>query len=183
MLQRKYDNYLRNVLRKNGVDQLEVDDVLQQTWMKFVQKGRFIKASVRGWLGTIGMNELRNIQRSKKVRSKHIVSMPKSKDEEGDVLDIRDRNMAQPGRVSAADKIQLMHDKMMEALGTMEGLNRDVLTLRLEGRSPTDIAEILHKTPVAIYNRLSKAREELRKKVGDDYLGETFWMDIGETAA
>jgi RNA polymerase sigma factor (sigma-70 family) len=50
----RFDRPLRATARSYGLDRWDVDDVLQQTWMQFLEHGRALRepAAVKGWLLT-----------------------------------------------------------------------------------------------------------------------------------
>ncbi len=50
----RFDRFLRNVIRSYRLSQWDADDVIQATWLQFMQHGRRLRepAAVSGWLAT-----------------------------------------------------------------------------------------------------------------------------------
>lgn len=107
-------------------------------------------SSLRPWLMSIAANEARQLTRSKRRRSvREIAALDPS---------------TPPADATVADRIDLAN-----ALATLEPRDRELLALRhLAGMDSAEIGRAVGMTPTAVRSRLARARERLRKELGDD---------------
>jgi RNA polymerase sigma-70 factor (ECF subfamily) len=107
-------------------------------------------AKLRPWLVSIAANEARQLTRSRRRRSLREIA----------VLDPSTR----PSDAMAADRIDLAN-----ALATLEPRDRELLGLRyLAGMDSAEIGRVVGMSATAVRSRLARARERLRKELGDD---------------
>jgi RNA polymerase sigma-70 factor, ECF subfamily len=106
-------------------------------------------ASLRPWLMSIAANEARQLTRSRRRRSLREIA----------VLD----PSTPPADDGAADRVDLAN-----ALATLEPRDRELLALRhLAGMDSAEIGKAVGMSPTAVRSRLARARERLRKELGD----------------
>ena len=107
-------------------------------------------AKLRPWLMSIAANEARQLTRSKRRRSLREIA----------VLD----PSTPPMDAMAADRVDLAN-----ALTMLEPRDRELLGLRyLAGMDSAEIGKAVGMSPTAVRSRLARARERLRKELGDD---------------
>jgi RNA polymerase sigma-70 factor (ECF subfamily) len=106
-------------------------------------------ANLRPWLMSIAANEARQLTRSNRRRSlREIVVLDPS---------------TPPADAGAADRVDLAN-----ALATLEARDRELLALRhLAGMDSGEIGKTVGMSPTAVRSRLARARERLRKELGD----------------
>jgi RNA polymerase sigma factor (sigma-70 family) len=102
----RYDRLLRGVTRSFRLTSWDADDVIQATWLQFLQHGRTLRepAAVSGWLATTARRQsLRMLQRH--VRERLTDDPARGETAEG----------AEPdGELLATERRQLLHDALAE---------------------------------------------------------------------
>jgi RNA polymerase sigma factor (sigma-70 family) len=116
----RFDRLLRGVTRSYGLSSWDADDVIQATWLQFLQHGRTLRepAAVSGWLATTARRQsLRMLQRH--VRE-HLTDDPaRGEAAEG----------AKPDdELLAAERRELLHDALAELPPRHKSLMRVLVT-------------------------------------------------------
>jgi RNA polymerase sigma factor (sigma-70 family) len=116
----RFDRLLRGVIRSYRLSSWDTDDVIQATWLQFLQHGRALRepAAVSGWLATTARRQsFRVLQRH--VRE-HLTDDPARSESDGD---------AKPDdELFAAERRELVHDALSELPGRHGHLMRVLVT-------------------------------------------------------
>ncbi|MGE0145066.1 MAG: RNA polymerase sigma factor [Planctomycetota bacterium] len=135
----------------------DIEDVLQEVLLTAWTRRLHLRdaTAFASWLRRIAVNTARNHARGARRRSRRIVLASFAPGDEP----------FDPGREPVDDTVR-------EALLGLRHRDREVLVLHyLEGHTPAEIAALLDLRRNAIEARLSRARQRLRDKLGEDHDG------------
>ncbi len=143
------------------LDAQEVDDVVQQTWLRLLSSRRDDVLSPRAWLATVTKNLARNWIRSDTRRRSHEVMCQ----EEGVVPSAADLAIREDSR-----------RRVVAAVHALEEPFRTAIVLRyFEGEPPRSIARRLELKVSVVYNRLRRGLELLRESLDAEYGDRRSW--------
>lgn len=135
-LYRRHSPYLYQfVLRVLGGDELESEDVLQETWIRAVENlGRFRwEAELRTWLGGIALNLCRGVfrRRNRDWLGTDAIPEPVTRTNPGDRIDMERAIARLPDGYRTVlvlhDIEGFRHDEIADALGTSTGTSKSQL--------------------------------------------------------
>lgn len=160
LLVKKYQKAIYRLTYRMTNDHFSADELALETFVRaYKALPRFKKgASFFNWIYTIGMrlslNYLKKEKRMVDADPEVMNAMSHREKHSDDMLD----------RVIAKETME----KIREAIGCLPEKLRTVLLLRIdEEMSYNEIAEVLRVPTGTVMSRLSRAREQLRKKIGD----------------
>ncbi|MBI1851094.1 MAG: sigma-70 family RNA polymerase sigma factor, partial [Planctomycetes bacterium] len=153
-----HDRYLLRLVRSLLVDEHEVDDVLQQTWMSAIEGGPSRPAALRGWLARVARNFALKRRRAEGRRQAHTEAA------------------ARPERIpSTVDVLarEAARKSVVDAVLTLAEPYRSTTILRyLEGQPPREVAKRLGVPVETVRTRVRHAlgllRAELDRRNGGD---------------
>lgn len=120
------------------------------------------EGAFRGWLAQIAVNICRDILKRPRVISRSL-DEPVASDESEYRLEVPDDAIG-PERASLNRELQQV---LRKAIGSLTPDHQAVITMHhLEGMDVLDIADVLGVSEGTIKSRLSRARAELRRKLG-----------------
>ncbi|HZN40986.1 MAG TPA: sigma-70 family RNA polymerase sigma factor [Planctomycetota bacterium] len=139
----------------------EADEVVQQTWLRVLERRPGLLQKPRQWLASVVRNLVADRHRRDRRR------------------DEREREMAPAGGVLSASDLVAIEETRRELVAAVNALSdplRVVVVLRFyEGLPPRRIAARLGVTPSAVSNRLHAAIRELRQRL-DARGGRRAWV-------
>ncbi len=161
ILLRRNNQKLFRVIRSYIKDNSEVEDIMQNTYLKAFEKLYQFKhtSSYSTWLIRIGINEvLARLREKEKVVH---LSLPDSEDRKDNVLEIPDSNQMNPEkRIISNEAKQLLEN----AIDSLQTKYRTVYMLReIEGMSIQEISTCLGVTPSNVKVRIHRARKMLKE--------------------
>jgi RNA polymerase sigma-70 factor (ECF subfamily) len=151
-------------------DSEEARDLTQETFLRAFQGiGKFRgDADLRTWLYRIAINQARNRWRWWRRRRKDVtvsIDAPVGDHSETFASTLRADQSSNPETESIAREREA---RLLQALRAIGSTYREAVILRdIEGLSYEEIASALEITVGTVKSRLSRGREELRKKLGD----------------
>ncbi|MHC4472449.1 MAG: RNA polymerase sigma factor [Planctomycetota bacterium] len=150
-------DFVRGLARSLVFGAQDVDDVVQETWLRTLRSPPRPGPGVRSWLGTVLRNVVRQARRGERRRA------------------VRERAAARP-EGSSADAIlerEEIRKKVVSAVLGLEEIYREVIVSRyLEGNPPKRIAELLGVPVATVKTRLQRALEKLRDRLDGEHNGD-----------
>lgn len=160
LLMRRYNQKLYRLIRSYLTDEYEVEDVMQQTYLKAYEnlwqfQGR---AQFSTWLVRIGINEA-----LARIREKNKYSTIYDQQEEDKILQISDARQMNPEQ----DMIQKEAKQLLEkAIDHLPSKYRVVYMLReIEGMSTSEIADCMGISHNNVKVRLHRAKLMLKERL------------------
>ncbi len=147
-LYRSHVEFVHRVVRQLGVEDADVEDVIQDVFVVAVRRFREFRgeAEVRTWLYAIAAHQVRNYRRSTRRRLRRLLAWRHHED-------VESRVAAPPnGAHSDVSKLLARLDEASRAL---------VILVDLHGMSVVEVAEALGLNPNTAYARLRRARNKL----------------------
>lgn len=151
---------------------LDPDDVMQVTYLEaFLRIERFQprhEGSFLAWLTLIAENNLRDaikeLERQKRPNPRHRVQAGGQDDSYVALVELLGATMTTPSIVAARSELQSALD---QALNTLPADYAKVVRLYdLEGRDAKEVAQLMGKSPGAVYMLLARAHDRLRDALG-----------------
>lgn len=160
---KKYQNQVFNLCFRMTGNREDAADMTQETFLKVwkhLDSYRF-DSSFSTWLYRLASNCCLDLLRSQK-RKPTISLTVENENEEEQILDVQDDSLTPEEELIAQDERERLNQAMM----SLEEEQRQILTLRVvNDLSYGEIAEILTIKEGTVKSRLSRARENLRKKL------------------
>jgi len=159
LLMRRYNQRLFRIIRSVVTDDLEAEDILQETWVRvFEHLGQFAgRSSFPTWVSRIAVYEA--LARARK--SKRWVDL---EDQQGEIMPEANRRHASP-ETPETDAIRSELSEMLQtAVDALPPTYRMVFVLReVEQLNTIETAESLGLSEEAVKTRLHRARALLRR--------------------
>jgi RNA polymerase sigma-70 factor (ECF subfamily) len=175
-LHRRYETKLAGVFLSQGVRREEVEDLVNETWLRVLRTFRRTTARFRpgdrrsfpAWLNTIARNLIRDRWRKSpdgKVLS--IEDLPPSDSNEGSRRRRPDEHLPDVGP-SVEWQVEA-HELLERALGEFSETEGKVWVLReIFGFTAAEAAYVGNSTPVAVNTALTRARDRLEQLCASD---------------
>ncbi|MBR6968541.1 MAG: RNA polymerase sigma factor [Ruminococcus sp.] len=145
----KYGDMLYRICLLSLRNTADAEDVVQETFIKYVQKSPDCNDSghEKAWLITVATNKCR------------------------DMLRYRSRHMTESEELLNSYAVEKEDSGILEALMELKDKYRIILTLHyVEGYKTEEIAELTGISPSAVKMRLSRGRKLLREKYRKEYM-------------
>ncbi|MCA9320950.1 MAG: sigma-70 family RNA polymerase sigma factor, partial [Planctomycetes bacterium] len=154
-------DWVRGLAESLILDQVEVDDVVQQTWLSAIERASPRRvASPRAWLAAAVRNVALQMGRSERRRRRALPTTSL------DPATLQDR---------ASDHLEL-HRRLVTAVESLGETDRALIVMRyFEGRQPRDMASDLQLPVTTVRNRLARALERLRTRLDRESGGRRAW--------
>ncbi len=163
-----HEPFVRAVVRGLVRDEAELQDILQETWLRGLAGAPAGEGSLRGWLARVARNLALDQRRRRERRDQR--ERTSSRLERGE------------GGGESVDEAYARLATQREVVDTVLALEepyRGVVLLRYyEGLDPTAIAARLERSPATVRSQLSRAHESLRKRL-DRRCGREAWAGLG----
>ena len=158
----QYEPFVRAVVRSLLSNEDQVQDVVQGTWLKAVDRPPHRGGSTRGWLARVAKNLARDHHRSEGRRR------------------ALERSVARKEQSVEVSGAQLAaHRSVVDGVLTLEEPYRTVVLLRYyQGLAPAEIAERLERNPATVRSQLHRAHELLRERLDAEYGGRAAWSAL-----
>jgi len=153
--------FVWRIVRRLGVDDAAVDDVVQDVFLVVHRKlpGFRAESSIRSWLFAIASRVVRDSRRSLKRKPGNLGGQGRAYD---DVDLFADPAPSPQERAAAAEAVRTLH----AVLDGMSKERREVFILaELEQMTVADIAAAVNSNPNTIYSRLRAARADFERAV------------------
>ncbi len=158
-----HEPFVRAVVRGLVRDEAELQDVLQETWLRGLAGAPAEHGALRGWLARVARNLALDQRRGRARRSRRERSVA--------------RGEAVPGVDSAYARLSTQRE-VVDAVLALEEPYRGVVLLRyFEGLEPTAIAAQLTRSPGTVRSQLARAHELLRERL-DRKCGREAWAGL-----
>ncbi len=145
---REHGAFVRNLAKRLVWDDHTADDVMQETWLRFLKKSPEKRNSLRPWLSTVALNVVRQKKRGeeRKLRREQEVARP-----ETHVPDL-----------AKLDKEQLLR-QVMDAVLDLKPPYREAILLRFyEDLPPREIAKRLNLPVETVRSQIRRACEQMK---------------------
>src|SRR5688572_24404357 len=165
----RHEGFLRKTLRGLLASEADVDDALQQTWTKLLERPGAAPEEPRGWLTRVARNVAINGMRARRRRSEHEAeALPRAR---------ADSPAESAARVEALQRVG-------EAILALEEPYRSVVLLRHEQELDlATIARRLGRSEGTVRSQLSRAHELLRQKLDREFGGRERWALLAVSLA
>jgi RNA polymerase sigma factor (sigma-70 family) len=157
---RRLFTFLVRLSRRRDV----AEDLLEETWLRFVKHARRLRADTRlgPWLFTVARNLHVSYHRSRTLEDSAAASLM--------ALWPINPERSSPFEAAAASELER---RIERALAAMSAASREVLLLvGVAGLDHSDAADVCGVTPEALRQRLHRARETLSKALERDAAGD-----------
>ena len=147
-------NFLARLCRRRDV----AEDLLEETWLRFVVNARRLRPDTRlaPWLFTVARNLYFSYCRSRALEESHVADLI-------GLWPVTSAHRPSPFEKAAASDLER---RMERALARLPARYREVLLLvAVEELSPAEAAEVCGVSPEAMRQRLSRARLMLAKEL------------------
>ncbi len=157
----RHEAFLRKTLRRLLASEADVDDALQQTWTKLLERPVAVPGEPRGWLTRVARNVALGGMRARRRRSEHEAeAYPRSGS---------DSPAESAARVEALQRVG-------ETILALEDPYRSVVLLHHEQElDVATIARRLGRSEATVRSQLSRAHELLRQKLDREFGGRERW--------
>jgi len=145
------------------------EDLLEETWLRFVKHGRRLRADTRlgAWLFTVARNLHVSYQRSRSLEHSATAGLM--------ALWPTGSHRSSPFEETAASELER---RIERALAELPGTAREVLLLvGVAGLDHSDAADVCGLTPEALRQRLHRARQALSRALDRDGTGEVSGLE------
>ena len=165
----RYQDTVYNLAYRLLGNEDDAQDLTQEVFLTCFRKINIFKGQSRfsTWLYRIVVNHAKNIwkYRERRAVKKHeSLDAPVGGEDDEQPLQVADCNPSPRDHAAAREELSLLKKRLYRL--SMD--HRQVLLLRyVEGLSYKEIAEVLHCTLGTVKSRISRARRELRKAMGD----------------
>jgi RNA polymerase sigma-70 factor (ECF subfamily) len=167
VLVRRHDRYLYRVARSVLRDDVEAEDVVQQTYLTaFTKVADFRgRANLRTWFTRIALNEaLRRRRQQRSLVELGEIDTPKERARSW--VHLSQLTNSSPEGQAARSQIRRLLER---AIDNLPPAFRTVLIMRdVEEASVEEIASVLRIKPETVRTRLHRARAMLRKRLGEE---------------
>jgi len=165
----RHEGFLRKTLRGLLASEADVDDALQQTWTKLLERPVGVPAEPRGWLTRVARNVALGGMRARRRRSEH---------EAGAVARTQGESPAESAaRVEALQRVGA-------AILALAEPYRSVVLLRHEQElDVATIARRLGRSEATVRSQLSRAHELLRHRLDREFGGRERWAALAAPLA
>lgn len=156
-----HESFLRRTLRALLVSEADVEDALQQTYVRLLERPGAVPEHPRSWLARVARNVALTGLRSRRRQADHESAFPESR-EEG----------------SPAESLARMEalKRVVTAILELEEPYRTVVLLRYsEDLDVAAMAQRLSRTEATVRSQLSRAHELLRRKLDREFGGRERW--------
>src|SRR5262245_35791518 len=156
-----HERFVRAVAARVLGGDPEVDDVVQETWMRALLAPPRNPGALRAWLGRVAKNLAIGRRRASSSRAKH----------EGAGAE-RARGTTSPSVAEVAAQEDVRR-RLVEAILAMEEPYRTTLLVRYrEDRAPSDVAERLGVPVETVHTRLRRGLALLRSRLDREHGGD-----------
>jgi RNA polymerase sigma-70 factor, ECF subfamily len=164
-LYHKYEKRVYNLIYRLIYDQNDAADLTQEVFVRVYKSIGKLRAEEAffTWLRTLAVNICRDFIRKRPPRTESLDAAVKL--DEGDVYwDIPDTSPGPEKQLLNADRIRAVR----KAVASLNDEHRMVIVLHhIEGMDVADVAKMLGSPIGTIKSRLARARDELRRKLGN----------------
>ena len=161
----EYEPFVRRVLRKMMVEEDQLGDMVQETWVRVLRRPPENRQGVRGWLATVARNLARDAKRGKSRRED------------------RERIAARPEEcesVQASHERMELHRLVVHSVVELDEPYKSVVVLSYyEGMTSKEIALKLGRKDATVRSQLHRAHKLLKQKLDGEYGERREWMAIG----
>jgi RNA polymerase sigma-70 factor (ECF subfamily) len=157
----KHADFLRALVRGLVLDQNRVDDVVQETYLRALDRPPAHARNVRGWLATVARNLAFRLQRdaTRRARREERAGRPDRQPPAGDV----------------AARVEIQR-RIAEAVDALDEPYRAAIVYRyLDGLAPREIAARLGVPIKTVKTRLHRGLERLRGQLDRRYGDRNYW--------
>ena len=156
----EYEPFVRAVARGVLADEAQVEDVVQETWIRAMRRPPKVGGSVKAWLARVVTNLARDTLRSESRRSDREVRS--ARPELDTALPVDELQ----GRLEA-------HRQVVEAVLALPEPYKEVVVLAYyQGLKPGEIAVRLGRKPATVRTQLCRAHELLRQRLDAAFEGD-----------
>ncbi|MDF1799873.1 MAG: sigma-70 family RNA polymerase sigma factor [Planctomycetota bacterium] len=156
----EYEPFVRAVARGVLADEGQVEDVVQETWIRAMRRPPKVGGSVKAWLARVVKNLARDTIRGESRRSDREVRA--ARPELDTALPVDELQ----GRLEA-------HRQVVEAVLALPEPYKDVVVLAYyQGLKPAEIAARLDRKPATVRTQLHRAHELLRQRLDAAFEGD-----------
>lgn len=171
---RRYYGWVRGFFERRGIAFQQAEDLAQDTFFQVFREIRSFRGdgTFQSWLFAVAANVFRNERRrlSREKRDAPEIPLEPGDPETGGGIDVAD-DAASPEQV-AFDNERL--EALGRAVAELPEQQRACLELRLAGRDPPEIADLLKLSPSTVRVHAFNARRRLQEVLGEEYAK---WID------
>ena len=147
----EYEPFVRKVLRNMMVDEDQLGDLVQETWVRVLKRPPTERSGVRGWLATVARNLARDQKRTRSHRRE------------------REEAAARPEALdapSASHERLEMHQTLVQAVLKLREPYKTVVVMRYyDGLSNAEIADRVGRTEATVRSQIHRAHTQLKTQL------------------
>lgn len=156
----EHADWVRRLAESLLLDQDQVDDVVQQTWLAAMERTPRRVATPRGWLAGVVRNVALQMSRTETRRRAAIPQV----------------SFDASGVEARANEHLDVHRRLLAAVDTLDDGDRSLVVMRyFEARTPREMAQELGLPTTTVRNRLSRALGRLRSRLDREAGGRRAW--------
>lgn len=160
----EYEPFVRKVLRNMLVEEDQLPDLVQETWVRVLKRPPTQRSGIRGWLATVARNLARDQKRTRGHRRE------------------REEAAARPEALETAqsshERLE-MHQALVQAVLELREPYKTVVVMRYyDGHSVADIAAQVGRSEATVRSQLHRAHLQLKERLDRQYGERREWMLI-----
>ncbi|MFT5200050.1 MAG: RNA polymerase sigma factor (sigma-70 family) [Planctomycetota bacterium] len=160
----EHEPFVRSILRGLVSDENQVQDLVQETWVRALRRPPKEPGAIKGWLARVAKNLVHDSHRRSATRTHREESVS--------------RPEADTSAATSEERLRL-HQQIVDAVMDLDEPYRAVMILTYyEDLSATQIAEKLDRKPATVRSQIHRAHATLRTKLDADYGSRGNWMLI-----
>ena len=154
----QYEPFVRAIARKLLSSEAQVQDIVQETWLRALRRPPTRAAAIKGWLASVTGNAARDVYRREARRRAREQEAARGEREES---------------VEATQERLDAHRLVVDAvLALAEPYKSVVLLSYYQELSPARIAERLGRKPATVRSQLHRAHQLLREELDEEFGGD-----------
>ncbi len=160
----EHEPFVRSILRGLVSDENQVQDLVQETWVRAMRRPPQEAGAIKGWLTRVAKNLVRDSHRRNATRTHCEHTVSRSEEDTS---------------VAVSEERLLLHQQIVGAVMSLEEPYRSVMILTYyEGLSASEIATKLDRKPATVRSQIHRAHDSLRRQLDADYGNRNGWMLI-----
>lgn len=160
----EYEPFVRALLRGLIRDESEVQDLVQETWVRALRRPPSDSGSPKGWLARIAHNLARDSHRRSSARQVRELAVARPEASDG---------------LATSERRLRLHQRLVDAVMSLDEPYRGVVILKhYEDMEPAQIAAKLKRNVATVRSHLHRAHGLLRAKLDGEFESRSSWMAV-----
>ncbi|MCP5022595.1 MAG: sigma-70 family RNA polymerase sigma factor, partial [bacterium] len=160
----EHEPFVRSILRGLVSDENQVQDLVQETWVRAMRRPPQEAGAIKGWLTRVAKNLVRDSHRRNATRTHCEHTASRSEEDTS---------------VAVSEERLRLHQQILGAVMSLQEPYRSVMILTYyEDLSAREIATKLDRKPATVRSQIHRAHDSLRSQLDADYGNRKDWMLI-----